>query len=110
MSVVYLVAHGAVQGATFRQTVVRCAMKRGLVAGATNNRNDWTRVDIALQGDPVQIQEMVDAMKSGRRLNSRGACCHSVEVVETGTDPLQHEVNSSNCDHWNWKEWVEFYL
>jgi acylphosphatase len=110
MPVVHLVVHGHVQGVTFCQTVVRCAMNRGLVAGATNDRRDETRVDIALEGDPVKIQDMVDAMKSGKLLNSRGACYHSVEVVEEGKDPRQHQVNSVNCDHWCWKMWVEFYL
>ena len=89
---------------------MRGAIKRGLVAGATNVRKDRTRVDITLQGDPNKIQEIIDGLKSGKKLNSWGAHCTSVEVVETGKPPLEHEVNTQNVDNIKWKKGVEFYL
>jgi acylphosphatase len=107
---VFLVVHGKVQNVMFRQTIMRGALERGIVAGATNIRSDRTRVDIALRGDPAKIQEMVDGLKSGKKLNSWGAHCTSVEVVEEGKAPLQHEVNTSNVDNIKWKKGVKFYL
>jgi acylphosphatase len=94
----------------FRQTIMRASLKRGIVAGATNVRSDKTRVDISLQGDPAKIQEIIDGLKSGKPLNSWGACCRSVEVVSAGIDPLAHEVNTSNVDRIKWKKGVSFYL
>jgi acylphosphatase len=107
---VFVVVHGKVQNVMFRQTIMRAAMKRGVVAGATNVKSDRTRVDIALDGDPAKIQEMVTGLQSGKQLNSWGAHCTSVEVVEDGKPPLQHEVNTSNVDNIKWKKGVKFYL
>jgi acylphosphatase len=107
---VFLIVHGKVQNVMFRQTIMRAAIKRGLVAGATNVRSDRTRVDIALQGDPAKIQEIVDGLKSLKRLNSWGAFCQSVEIVSQGTEPLSHEVNTANVDNIKWKKGVSFYL
>ena len=107
---VYVVVHGKVQNVMFRQTIMRGAIKRGLVAGATNIRSDKTRVDISLRGDKEKIAEVIEKLKSGKRLNSWGAHCTSVEVVSTGKDPLSHEVNTENVDNIKWKSGVEFYL
>ena len=107
---VFLVVHGRVQNVMFRQTVMRGAMKRGLVAGATNVKKDKTRVDIALEGDRAKIDEMIEGLKSGKRLNSWGAHCTSVEIVGEGKPPLEHEVNTDNVDNIKWKKGVEFYL
>jgi acylphosphatase len=107
---VFLVVHGKVQNVMFRQTIMRGALQRNVVAGATNVRSDRTRVDIALRGDPSKIQEMVDGLKSGKKLNSWGAHCTSVEIVSDGKPPLQHEVNTSNVDNIKWKKGVSFYL
>jgi acylphosphatase len=107
---VFLVVHGRVQNVMFRQTIMRAAIKRGLVAGATNVRSDRTRVDISLSGDPAKIQEIVDGLKSGKALNSWGAFCETVEVVQTGKEPLQHEVNTANVNNIKWKKGVKFYL
>jgi acylphosphatase len=108
--VVYLVVHGKVQNVMFRQTIMRAAIKRGIVAGATNVKSDRTRVDIALDGDPARIQEIVDGLSSGKKLNSWGANCTSVDVVQEGRGPLEHEVNTSNVDNIKWKKGVSFYL
>jgi acylphosphatase len=107
---VFLVVHGKVQNVMFRQTIMRAALKRGLVAGATNVRSDRSRVDIALQGDPAKIQEIVDGLKSGKKLNSWGANCQAVEIVADGLEPLAHEVNTANVDNIKWKKGVSFYL
>ena len=110
MSTVFVTVHGKVQQVMFRQTIMRAALKRGLTAGATNVRSDHNRVDIALQGDPAKIQEIVDGLKSGKKLNSWGAQCENVQITETGKDPLQHEVNTDNVDKFRWKKGVQFYL
>jgi acylphosphatase len=107
---VFLIAKGKVQNVMFRQTIMRAAISRGLIAGATNVRSDCHRVDIALEGDSAKIQEIVDGLKSGKRLNSWGACCNSVEIVSSGLSPLQHEVNTNNVDDIQWVEGVTFYL
>jgi acylphosphatase len=107
---VFLVVRGTVQNVMFRQTIMRAALARGIVAGATNVRTDCNRVDISLQGDRAKIQEIIDGLKSGKHLNSWGAHCDSVEVVGFGKDPLHHEVNTANVDDIQWVEGVTFYL
>jgi acylphosphatase len=107
---VYLVVHGKVQNVMFRQTLMRAAINRGLIAGATNVKSDPSRVDIALQGDPAKIQGIVDDLRSGKRINSWGARCTSVEVMPEGKSPLQHEVNTTNVDDIEWQQGVTFYL
>jgi acylphosphatase len=94
----------------FRQTVIRAALARGLVAGATNVRTDRGRVDVSLRGDRGKIRELVDGLRSGKRLNSWGARCTSVEEMASGRDPLEHEVNTANVDDIEWVQGVSFYL
>jgi acylphosphatase len=107
---VYLVVHGRVQDVMFRQTIMRAAIARGLVAGVTNVRTDRTRVDISLKGDQAKIQEIIDGLKSGKQLNSWGARCDTTEIVRTGKEPLEHEVNTGNVDDIEWVKGVKFYL
>jgi acylphosphatase len=107
---VFLVARGRVQNVMFRQTVMRAAMSRGLVAGATNVKTEGDRVDITFEGDGAKIQEIVQGMTSGKKLNSWGARCSSVEMAAHGVPALQHEVNTSNVDKIDWVPGVEFYL
>ncbi len=101
---------GKVQGIMFRQTVIRGAEKRGLKAGATNDPTDRKVVRITLQGDESQIQEMVNFMTAGNKLNSWGACVESLEELVPAIDLNAHEVNSNNVDGFNWTKGVEFYL
>lgn len=110
LTTTYLVVHGKVQNVMFRQTIMRGSISRGVTAGATNIRSDKTRVDITLQGDKTKIDEIIEKLKSGKKLNSWGAHCTSVEVVEAGKEPLSHEVNTANVDNIRWKSGVEFYL
>lgn len=106
----YLVVHGKVQNVMFRQTIMRGSISRGLIAGATNIRSDKTRVDITLHGDQAKIDEVIAKLRSGEKLNSWGAHCTSVEIVDAGKDPLSHEVNTQNVDNIKWKSGVAFYL
>ncbi|KAK8863494.1 hypothetical protein M9Y10_011179 [Tritrichomonas musculus] len=108
--VTYLMVKGRVQNVMFRQTIMRAAISRNITAGATNNKNDRHRVDISLQGPKDKIQEIIDGLKSGKPLNSWGANCTTVEIVDTGKKPLEHEVNTSNVDNIRWKKGVKFYL
>lgn len=98
METVFITVRGKVQGCSFRQTVVRAALTRGLVPGATNVENDNTRVEISISGDSNTVKDLVDALKSGKELNSRGANCTSVEFSNTGKQPLEHEINTSNVN------------
>ena len=107
---VFCYVKGKVQRVMFRQTLMRGAIKRGVVAGATNNRKDRHRVDISLEGPSSKVQEIIDGLKSGKKLNSWGAQATTFELVETGKEPLEHEVNTSNVDSIKWKKGVEFYL
>lgn len=106
----YLYVKGKVQNVMFRQTIMRAAISRNVIAGATNNKTDRHRVDISLQGPKDKIQEIIDGLKSGKPLNSWGAHCTTVEIVDQGKGPLEHEVNTSNVDNIRWKKGVKFYL
>ena len=107
---VFFFVKGKVQKVMFRQTLMRGAIKRGVVAGATNNKKDKNRVDIALEGPKSKVNEIIDGLKSGKKLNSWGAHATSLEFVENGKEPLSHEVNTSNVDSIKWRTGVEFYL
>jgi len=101
---------GKVQKVMFRQTIMRAAMKRGVVAGATNHKVDTNRVDIALQGGRAQVEEIVDGLKSGKKINSWGAYATEFHILQDGPNPLDHEVNTSNVDNIKWKKGVKFFL
>ncbi|KAH0793865.1 Acylphosphatase family protein [Histomonas meleagridis] len=107
---VYLFVKGKVQNVMFRQTIMRGSISRGVVAGATNNRQDRQRVDITLEGPEDKVNEIIEGLRSGKKLNSWGAHCTSVEILTSGKKPLEHEVNTSNVDNIKWKKGVEFYL
>jgi acylphosphatase len=107
---VFCYVKGKVQKVMFRQTLMRAALKRGVVAGATNNKKDKHRVDISLEGEPSKVNEIIEGLKSGKDLNSWGAKATSLEIVDIGKEPLEHEVNTSNVDNFKWKKGVEFYL
>lgn len=106
----FLIVKGKVQNVMFRQTVMRGAMKRGLIAGATNVKTDRHRVDITLTGDSEKIKDMIDTIASKKKLNSWGACAESVTIAKSGKPALEHEVNTSNVDSIKWKQGVQFYL
>lgn len=63
-----------------RQTVIRASIKRGLKAGATNDKLDKNKVDITLIGDIQIIDEMINKMKTGNDLNDWGAnVCKNIQ-------------------------------
>ena len=107
---IFLFVKGKVQNVMFRQTIMRAAIKRNLIAGATNHKTDFQRVDISIKGNFNQINEIIEGLKSGKPLNSWGAYCTEVELLEKGLEPLEHEINTSNVDNIKWKKGVKFYL
>ncbi|EAY02361.1 Acylphosphatase family protein [Trichomonas vaginalis G3] len=107
---VFCYVRGKVQNVMFRQTLMRAALKRGVVAGATNNKKDRNRVDIALEGPASKVTEITEGLKSGKKLNSWNAHATEFHILETGKAALEHEVNTSNVDNIKWKQGVEFYL
>ena len=107
---VFCSVKGKVQNVMFRQTLMRGALKRGIIAGATNNKKDRHRVDISLEGPKEKVDEIIEGLKSGKKLNSWGAHATELHLLEEGIEPLQHEVNTSNVDSIKWKKGVEFYL
>ena len=58
-----VVAHGHVQGVSFRYAIARRARSRG-VAGWVRNRSDGT-VEAVFEGDPEAVESMVDFARSG---------------------------------------------
>eukprot|EP01006_Ploeotia_vitrea_P056183 TRINITY_DN68073_c7_g3_i1.p2 TRINITY_DN68073_c7_g3~~TRINITY_DN68073_c7_g3_i1.p2 ORF type:complete len:113 (-),score=17.21 TRINITY_DN68073_c7_g3_i1:647-985(-) len=106
----YFVAKGKVQNVMFRQTLMRAALKRGLVAGATNSKTDKRRVDFTLIGDTAPIAEIIDFMSAGKALNSWGARAESVVENDTGMAVDEHTVSTFNVDNFKWKQNVEFYI
>jgi acylphosphatase len=91
---VFLIEPGNVQNVIFRQTRMRAALARSIITGPANVRTDEIRVDIALEGDREKLQKITHGLKSGKRLNSWGACCDSVDIAPSGLVPLAHEVNT----------------
>ena len=110
LSKVYCYVIGRVQNVMFRQTIMRGALKRGLECGATNNKENTRRVDISLKGNKEKIDEMLDIIKSGKELNSWGAYVDKLTICDHGIDPINHEINTSNVDNFNWNQDIDFYL
>jgi acylphosphatase len=105
----YYLVHGRVQGVMFRQTVVRAAMARGLVVGATNTPNPSV-VELLLRGEAASIDEMESLLTAGRDLNSWGARVERLER-QTGAKPLeQYEVTSDNVNTFDWNPNLERYI
>lgn len=107
---VYGYVTGWVQNVMFRQTLMRAAIKRGIVAGATNNPQNHSRVDFALQGPESKVDELLNEIKSGKVLNSWGARVGTLTLTDNGKEPLKHRVNTVTVDSFNWDKDVEFYI
>ena len=110
MSLAHYVARGIVQNVMFRQTIIRAAQSRGLVAGATNDKSDRTAVFLAFQGEMNKIEALVEEMASKKKLNNWGAQVETIERVASDDAPLNYEVNTSNVDSFNWRSDVKFYI
>jgi acylphosphatase len=106
----YFLARGEVQGVMFRQTLIRAAIKRDLIAGATNQPNP-NEVSFALAGENHKIQEIIDFLKSGKPINNWGAKIMEVVEFTDKKDPIEtYQVTTSNVDSFEWSPNVDFYL
>ncbi|TMW69340.1 hypothetical protein Poli38472_001496 [Pythium oligandrum] len=103
---------GKVQNVMFRQTVIRAMIKRGLEGGATNDKADKTLVHMTLVGDNHIVQELVDAIASGKALNDWGAKATEVKEVEEthGKQLAKHQVTTGNVHARNWNPNCTMYL
>lgn len=78
-----VVVHGFVQGVFFRDTVRRHAEAAGVVGWVRNNR-DGT-VEAVFEGDPVDVERLVDFCRRG----PRGAQVERVEIFEEAPEGLR---------------------
>ena len=125
----YFKGHGQVQRVMFRQTIIRAAQRRGLVAGASNSKSDINEVTFTLSGDNGKIEEILQFFREKsiflfqhanpshlfillllELINSWGARITSFTEEETGTNATEHQVNTSNVDTFRWREDVGMYL
>jgi hypothetical protein len=60
-------------------------MKRGLQAGASNIKQDKSRVSLVLIGKNIEIENLIQSIRSGMKLNSQGAQVR--KVLERGYAP-----------------------
>ena len=103
-------AYGNVQGVMFRQTILRAAKKIGLIAGATNCYYDSEKVEISVSGTNEKINEFKKILTPRQKLNSWGAEIEKIEEVESGREPLNHQINTSNLDTFHWRKDIECYI
>ena len=101
---------GKVQNIMFRQTLIRGLIKRSLVGGATNHKENGDQVTFTISGDPSLIIELIEDLESGKKLNSWGAQVKSLEKFEHVIPIEDHEVTTENVDQIKWSTGVEFYL
>ena len=106
----FIIVRGIVQNVMFRQTIIRACKKRDIMAGATNHPTDRERVDVTLFGTEESMNELIERLRSGEKINSWGAQVTSVEEVESGEPPLSHKVNTENIDSFAWNPNCTFYL
>jgi len=105
----YFLAHGKVQGVMFRQTIIRGAQKRGLAAGATNLPGG-TEVAITLSGDEAAIDEIMEAVRELKPLNSWGASVVRLEAREEGLSLGEHQVTTENVGNYAWNPNIDMFL
>lgn len=111
MSHYHFNVYGKVQKVMFRQTFIRGALKRGLVAAASNDKENGSKVSCYVEGDEESCFDLLSSLESKMVLNSWGAKVERVEYLENGRATLEnYQVNTENVDEFNWTEGVEFYL
>ncbi|MGB0454302.1 MAG: acylphosphatase [Bacteriovoracaceae bacterium] len=101
---------GKVQGVMFRKTLIQAALKRGLEAGATNDKDVPSRVEFTLAGDEGKILELITQLIKGSDLNSWGAKVSELNELESLIDLSNHEVTTENVDEQNFSTGVEFFI
>jgi len=106
----FVSVYGQVQNVMFRQTIIRACIKRDIDAGATNNTDDKSRVDITFFGEESKVNDILSKLKSGEAINSWGARVTKVEINDEGIPPFSHSINTMNVDSVNWNPNVEFYI
>lgn len=106
----YFTFHGHVQYAMFRQTIMRCAIKRNIIAGATNCTDDKNKVIASFRGKKETIDDLISSLCSGKELNSWHAQVTSFEEETSGQKPEEHEVTTTNVDNIKWPGEVTIYI
>lgn len=101
---------GKVQAVMFRKTFCFGAQKRGIVAGATNNKKEKDRVLCSLRGERELIIKFIAELQELDALNSWGAKVDRVEEVEDFHAIEIHEVTSLDLDRSTLSKEIEFYL
>lgn len=64
----YFKGYGQVQRVMFRQTFIRAAQRRGLVAGASNSKGDINEVTFTLSGDNNKIEEILQFFREKSKI------------------------------------------
>jgi acylphosphatase len=94
-----VVAHGRVQGVTFRDSTLRRALLEG-VAGSVRNRPDGT-VEAAFEGPPAAVDRMV----AFARIGPPGARVDRLEVTDEeprGESGFRVAPDARPAGHWPW--------
>ena len=101
---------GNVQDVMFRQTFIRGAQKRKLKAGATNDAKDHRRVYCSLAGEDAAVDDMINALKQGKPINSWSAYVEALHLLDHFAEISAHQVTTDNVGQFRWSPNVEFYL
>lgn len=101
---------GKVQAVMFRKTFCFGAQKRGIAAGATNDKIEKDRVLCSLRGERELIIKFLAELQELETLNSWGAKVHRVEEIEEFHAIEIHEITSLSLDKSKLSKEIEFYL
>lgn len=101
---------GNVQAVMFRKTFCHGAKKRGIIAGATNDRGNRQRVLCSLKGERNQIEKFMNELASLEKLNSWGAKVNEIEIKDEFTPIERHEITTLSLDEKNLSKDIEFFL
>ena len=110
MKTVCFCVYGKVQGVMFRRTFCLGANKRKLIGGATNDREDRSRVICTLKGEQNEIDLFIEQLRKLDLLNSWGA---KVERVETLSEVLEldcHDVTTETVGDRPWNNDIKYYI
>lgn len=58
----------------------------------------------------LQIEEIIEFLRSGEPMNDWGAKIISCQELERGKTLEQHQVNTKNVDNFRWKQNCTMYL
>ncbi len=94
----------------FRQTFIRGAHNRKIKGGATNDSKNHHLVHCSLEGEELDVEEMVNKLREEKPLNSWNAQVNELHFHNDFIEFSNHQFTTDKANDYNWSPEVDFYL